>query len=250
MKKSHFKTVFVFTLLVATLPASAAETAPGNGGVPTGASEAPPGKPMIHIISGPTRKAKTAEEASAEQQKQMAELQQLLQAMGVDAGPGQPNQIVNANGNYAEVAGPGEGNFTAHGGGDGKPVQASQLSGSAKIIKPFQYWFDKCSADLGMGSCKFINMGIEPDAAHRARRSCHNSGEAIDVGPLTCSNGSSKPGDEQFLKMADCMANSTNNVLQVIYFRSTGGNMIQKSDHTNHMHIQLKNCAMVYGGGR
>lgn len=128
------------------------------------------------------------------------------------------------------------------------PVSAAELSGMRKIIPPFQKWFGTCTEKLGLGTCRFENLGIMGDAAHRARRSCHNSGQAIDVGTVTCSGGQKLiPSSDRFFNLANCMANDSKNELQVVFYKATGPNMIKKSDHLNHMHIQLKNCAMVYG---
>lgn len=128
------------------------------------------------------------------------------------------------------------------------PVSPTELSGMRKIIPPFQKWFSACTKGLGLGDCRFENMGIMGDAAHRARRSCHNSGEAIDVGTVTCSGGQKITTDSpQFFNLANCLANDSKDELQVVFYKATGPNMIQKSDHNKHMHIQLKNCAMVYG---
>lgn len=129
-----------------------------------------------------------------------------------------------------------------------RPTATSDLTTPFKILGPFKKYFDTCTSKAGLGSCKFINLGIKGDASHRARRSCHNSAQAIDVGPLTCSSGKKVlASDPLYFEVAKCMANDTNNELQVIFYKNEGPNMMQKSDHNNHMHIQLKNCSMVYG---
>jgi hypothetical protein len=146
-----------------------------------------------------------------------------------------PGDSGDSGGNYAQPSGL-------------VPVSPSELTGLRKIIPPFQKWFGICTKNLGFGNCRFENMGIMGDASHRARRSCHNSGEAIDVGTVTCSGGQRiAPKSAAYLNLANCMANDSSNELQVIYYKASGPNMIQKSDHDNHMHVQLKNCSMVYG---
>ncbi|MEL4403158.1 hypothetical protein AAEJ42_23330, partial [Shewanella algae] len=81
-----------------------------------------------------------------------------------------------------------------------------------------------------LGDCRFENMGIIGDAAHRARRSCHNSGQAIDVGTVTCSGGQKLTTDSaKYFNLANCMANDSNNELQVIFYKASGPNMIQRS---------------------
>jgi hypothetical protein len=86
------------------------------------------------------------------------------------------------------------------------------------------------------------------DKNHQARRSCHNAGEAIDVGPITCSGAQSfQSNSPQFFEIAKCLANDSNNELQVIFHKAEGPGMIRKSDHVGHMHVQLRHCNMVYG---
>lgn len=132
--------------------------------------------------------------------------------------------------------------------GNARPTATSDLTTPFKILGPFKKYFDSCTGKAGLGSCKFVNLGIKGDASHRARRSCHNSAQAIDVGPLTCSSGRRVlASDPLYFEVAKCMANDTGDELQVIFYKKEGQNMIQKSDHNNHMHIQIKRCSMVYG---
>lgn len=129
-----------------------------------------------------------------------------------------------------------------------RPTSASELKTPFKILGTFKKYFDGCTEKAGLGNCKFVNLGVKGDASHQRRRSCHNSAQAIDVGPLTCSTGRRVlASDPKYFAVASCMANQTNNELQVIFYKSEGPNMMRKSDHNNHMHIQLKNCAMTFG---
>lgn len=129
-----------------------------------------------------------------------------------------------------------------------RPTATGDLSSPYKILGPFKKYFDTCTERVGLGTCKFINLGIKGDKAHQARRSCHNSMQAIDVGPLTCSSGRRVlPSDPGFFDVASCMANQSNNELEVIFHKAEGANMMRDSNHKGHMHIQLKNCAMVFG---
>lgn len=124
----------------------------------------------------------------------------------------------------------------------------TDLGSPFKILAPFRTYYDGCITKAGLGTCRFVNLGIKGDASHQKRKSCHNSAQAIDVGPLTCSNGRKIiASDPEFFEVAKCMANETNDELQVIFYKKEGPNMMQKSDHNNHMHIQLKNCSMIYG---
>lgn len=130
------------------------------------------------------------------------------------------------------------------------PIGPNDLNAPYKIVPPFRKWFEKCTKGMGLGECRFENMGIKGDPSHQARRSCHNSLQAIDVGTITCSGGQKiSPKDSRFFDIAYCMANDSQNELQVIFHKASGPNMIQKSDHSGHMHVQLKGCAMVYGSG-
>lgn len=129
-----------------------------------------------------------------------------------------------------------------------RPTSASDLRTPFKILGTFKKYFDGCIEKAGLGTCRFVNLGVKGDASHQQRRSCHNSAQAIDVGPLTCTGGQRVlASDARYFAVASCMANQTNNELQVIFYKSEGPNMMRKSDHNNHMHIQLKNCAMVFG---
>lgn len=129
-----------------------------------------------------------------------------------------------------------------------RPSATSELKGPFKIMGPFKKYFDGCVEKAGLGLCRFVNLGVKGDASHQQRRSCHNSAQAIDVGPLTCSSGRKiLASDPAYFAVASCMANQTNDELQVIFYKTEGRNMLKKSDHNSHMHIQLKNCAMTFG---
>ncbi len=170
----------------------------------------------------------------------MNALQGAFSSMGGSGASGSQNN---------EVAGSGD-SGTSSGGSSGlRPSGTGDMSTSKfPIVGVFKKYFDGCLEKTGIGPCKFVNLGILGDAAHRARRSCHNSGEAIDIGPLTCAGGKSiSTTDPRFYNVARCMAHNTDNKLEIIYYKADGSNMIQKSDHSNHMHIQLKHCLMVTG---
>lgn len=194
----------------------------------------------------------TPSEAEKEQDKNaLLEAFKSLLGGGGGGGGGGQNQGGGGNSELASGGGSGGGDFGgggASGSWGGAPTSASELSGGQSIVEPFKRNFERCAQENGLGTCKFENMGIMGDAAHRARRSCHNAGEAIDVGPLTCT-GANKiaTNHPKFFDMAKCLANNSNDELQVIFHRGEGKNMIRKSDHVGHMHVQLKNCRMIYG---
>jgi hypothetical protein len=126
-------------------------------------------------------------------------------------------------------------------------VYAQDLKSGHKILEPFKENFDKCTNKTGLGRCKFKNMGIDGDDAHKARASCHNSGEAIDVGDLECDASRYDASSEKFFEVAKCMAHDTEKKLEVIFHKAEGENMKVVPGHEKHMHIQLKNCNMVTG---
>lgn len=156
-----------------------------------------------------------------------------------------------------------------YGGGGGPSGPAGTISvddlkedsstGRAKIVKPLKKWFPICTEKVGLKTCKFVNIGIWGDDPHKRTESCHNSGEAMDVGlPLSCSDGVSiteskrgQPPDPRALALAKCMAKETNDELQVIFHDyEDRPNMFPggvRNKHHGHMHIQLKNCRMVRG---
>lgn len=149
----------------------------------------------------------------------------------------------------------GSGATTGYGGVDVSPgnLNANSARGHAPIVEPFKNYFQRCTEKLGLGTCSFKNLGVWGDAAHRARRSCHNSGEAIDVGlPFNCSNGGSfNANDPRAMEVAKCMAADSDERFGVIFKDQTpvrnmfpGG---QRGAHNGHMHIQLKNCRNVTG---
>jgi len=151
-------------------------------------------------------------------------------------------------GEIACIGADGNETYTTNSFANIRPIASSDLNSPFRILAPFRKYFDGCIQKAGLGSCRFVNLGIKGDASHQRRRSCHNSAQAIDVGPLTCSTGGQiLASDPRYFEVAKCMANDTNNELQVIFYKSEGPNMIRKSDHNNHMHIQLKNCAMTFG---
>lgn len=232
---SHFKTLFFCLLILKPMSVfgqANVNSLPSAGKASGYASYTPAAIP----IGGPQGDAALA------QQERMALMQAFMTFLG--------SMFGNKNNSNPELAS-GGGDFGgggASGGWSGPPVGAYELSGGQSIVEPFQRNFDRCSQELGLGSCKFENLGIMGDASHRARRSCHNAGEAIDVGPLTCSGTQAIPSNHpKFFAMAKCLANNSNNELQVIFYRAEGPNMIQKSDHVGHMHVQIKNCRMIYG---
>ncbi len=109
--------------------------------------------------------------------------------------------------------------------------------------------FEECTVAVGIGSgCLFQNWGIVGDSDHASRASCHNAGEAIDVGPITCGGKTYTPKDSKFQDMIRCFAKDEKQRFQVITsVLPAGHNIMRKGDHEGHMHIQLKCCNMAKG---
>jgi hypothetical protein len=152
----------------------------------------------------------------------------------------------------------GSGGGHSHGGGSsyssGTPnASADSLPGiktfgKPNIVDPFKQQFPKCTEAAGLGQCKFVFLGIWGDPAHRARKSCHNTGEAIDVGlPFQCTNGGKIDAQSpKALEVARCMANNAGGQFGVIFQdRREGPNFFPghpPGAHNGHMHIQLRSC--------
>jgi hypothetical protein len=118
----------------------------------------------------------------------------------------------------AETGQGGTGSGTGSGSGEAQHMTTAQaLPGNEKIVEPFKKQFESCTQKvLNATNCKFDNMGIMGDEAHQQRVSCHNIGEAIDVGIIDCNHlGSAdkekvdpKPGnptEEKYFQMVQCM---------------------------------------------
>lgn len=218
--------------------------------VPTAFAAGPATRPTL---------ARTAAVPTQEQQQRLdqEEAQALQQALGVSARvPG----INSPGGAGAGGAAARRSEFADGESGDGSggpvggpaaaapaPVSPNDLSTSKRIVEPFKKWFAVCTQKMGLNNCRVHNLGIMGDDRHRKKRSCHNSGEAIDIGAVMCGEGQIIGKDSsRYFTLAKCLANDSNNELQVIHKKASGPNMMQDKDHP-HLHVQIKNCAMVYG---
>jgi len=204
----------------------------------------PPG-PGMYMCMQMRKQQQELKQKQEKNQKIMQILNAIKSAMGGGSGSQEP-----ANGGERMAMVDGQGNVSGYGGQD---VGVNGLNGNARVLEPFKRWFPQCTEKLGLGQCNFKFLGTWGDASHRARASCHNSGEAIDVGlPFTCSNGVSfDANDPRAMEVAKCMAGDTNGELQVIFRDHTGPpGMIPgypRGSHSGHMHIQLRNCRAVRG---
>lgn len=114
-------------------------------------------------------------------------------------------------------------------------------SGGPRILNNSGINFPKAHAVCAPG-CGYVSWGIWGDAAHRRRRSCHNSGDAIDIHGIRCGGTVSVGGSSKFRSYVDCMVRQG---LGAIYNRPDIGKANRK--HTSHAHFQLPNCRNVTG---
>jgi hypothetical protein len=164
-------------------------------------------------------------------------------------------RMAGSEGDYGSHGSSGGGSYSS-----GNPTaSASQLQGHssrgfAPIVDPFKIAFPQCTEQVGLGQCTYVPLGIWGDQAHRARQSCHNAGEAIDVGlPFQCTNGGRiEAKDPRAMAVARCFANNQGGKFGVIFQDVRDGpNMFPggtRGAHNGHMHIQLRFCRMITGG--
>jgi len=100
--------------------------------------------------------------------------------------------------------------------------------GGAPILQPFLNAHRQCAP-----GCGYVSWGIWGDAKHQARRSCHNSGQAIDIHAITCGGTHAAPG-ARFSRYVGCMKS----YLGIVYLNK---------DHMNHAHFQLRGCSKCQG---
>lgn len=98
---------------------------------------------------------------------------------------------------------------------------------TAPISAPFKNQHKVCA-----GSCSYVSWGIWGDEAHKKRKSCHNSGEAIDIHAITCGKVKHGPTSSRFKNYVGCMRKKFKVLFQV-------------KDHYQHAHIQIHNCRKI-----
>jgi len=97
--------------------------------------------------------------------------------------------------------GAGSGASPKAAGNEFQPI--AQLPDSKPIVKPLKEGMRLCAEN-----CDAIkNWGITGDAAHKARPSCHNSDEAIDIAAVRCNGQEMSPEQnaDEFKKFVTCM---------------------------------------------
>jgi hypothetical protein len=147
--------------------------------------------------------------------------------------------------------GSGGGNGSVASGATDAPFKTAEQLEQRPITEPFKKHFDQCTRRANMGTgCRFQDKGIMGDKDHQARASCHNVGEAIDIGIIECAGQQIKPDSQHFCDFVKCFADETGGETSTIFARPCGNGNKVKSDHSGHVHIQLKNCRMVAGGGK
>jgi|GEM_PF-5123512 len=142
--------------------------------------------------------------------------------------------------------------------------QLSELPDNKPIVKPLKEGMKLCAP----GCDSIRNWGITGDAAHKARPSCHNSDEAIDIAAVGCPNGEMSPtqNKDKFEEFVTCMGTKAKKQYEKErYYGKWWSPLLQLKDavlgdgfkvlydgipqfeskgkgHSGHVHIQLKQC--------
>jgi hypothetical protein len=101
--------------------------------------------------------------------------------------------------------------------------------GGPRILAPFKARHAVCAP-----GCTYVSWGIWGDKDHQARKSCHNSGDAIDIHAFRCGKTLNGPRTARFKKYVGCM-------------KQQFGTVFGNASHKNHVHIQLKGCRKIKG---
>ncbi|HEY8280615.1 MAG TPA: hypothetical protein VIH99_13375 [Bdellovibrionota bacterium] len=110
-------------------------------------------------------------------------------------------------------------------------IEARSSRGSPKVLGLFLPTHRSCAP-----GCSYVSWGIWGDKAHQARRSCHNSGQAIDIHAITCGGRTYKVLSPRFDQYVSCM-------------RSRMGAIYRSKDHFDHAHFQIPGCNKCRGLG-
>jgi hypothetical protein len=110
-------------------------------------------------------------------------------------------------------------------------------SGGPRVMTMFPGVHNQCAP-----GCGYVSWGIWGDARHRAKRSCHNAGDAIDVHAIRCGGTVSPGGSPKFRAYVDCVLDHG---MGVIFNRPDIGK--PNRQHTNHAHFELPNCRFIRG---
>lgn len=227
----------------------------GNGKTPfAGEPTNSPAAAPFGCAPGPTQAQclQTVQRMMPGQQKKkddgMEKAMQILNAVGSALGgggggyePADGHERMAAGGSGADQGGGGYGSGAST--TMAKDLKMQSGRGTARIVPVFQKYFDMCTQSAQLGTCRFRNDGIWGDAAHMARKSCHNDGRAIDVGlPFVCEQGTYKWDDPKMLEVAKCL--DGNNELKVTFRNCDKVGMGQSgvSCHRDHMHVKLREC--------
>lgn len=109
-------------------------------------------------------------------------------------------------------------------------IQTSKRKGSPRILNPFLNRHNNvCASGYG-----YVSWGIWGDRAHQRRRSCHNSGDAIDIHAITHQGKVYTGKTQRFRDYVSCM-------------HKEFGTVFGNSSHTDHVHIQLRPCRKIGG---
>ncbi len=110
----------------------------------------------------------------------------------------------------------------------GKRNRSDYVQGRfAPIMRPFLKAFDICASDCS----KYEDLGVWGDLRHQRKRSCHNTGNAIDIKGIVCHGRTYRARDKKFKDFVKCMRGKQG--LHTIF---------GKGEHKRHAHISLRSC--------
>lgn len=101
---------------------------------------------------------------------------------------------------------------------------------NAPIMGPFTRAFNACAP-----GCSYVDWGVWGDVRHQKKRSCHNTGSAIDIHAIKCNGKTYRggTGNARFLQFRRCMHGR--NGLYTIH---------GSGDHKAHIDIALASCQL------
>lgn len=117
-----------------------------------------------------------------------------------------------------------------------EPAMTQHLGNrGAPIMGPFLQAFRVCAP-----GCSYTDWGVWGDIPHQKRKSCHNSGSAIDIHAITCNGKTHRGGTDsaRFLQFRNCMQGR--NGLHTIH---------GSGKHKKHIDIALRSC-QINGVGK
>lgn len=108
----------------------------------------------------------------------------------------------------------------------GGPISTIVQGRHAPIMRPFTLALRECAP-----GCTYDSWGVWGDARHQRRRSCHNTGNAIDVPAIRCGGRRYNASTSRFRNFVGCVRGKHG--LYTIF---------GSGDHKQHVHISLRSC--------